>query len=336
MGATGGTLTDPTGPVVEVPTSSRVDGRRRPHRRAGLGGPSERHIARREPLEGRDVHPGAARRRRRARRTGLPHRRPPPPWNIGVTPDPEIAATLEQLEVDLAPTLARDRVGGATDSASRRLRHGDRAYLRIADRQRHHRRVADDIHGFRHHQLGGIRADLTCPPEGSDVCPTDAGELPITEGQVLTVLPFGNVAVTVEVWSGAEGDARGRCSGDARGVGSVSAGIGPLLHLRHRGGTGQSRDRCRAAGGRRDVQREAIDLSEAATYTIATNDFTASGGDNYPPSSPAPTRATSWHQSFPRTSPGSRRCRLPGEPLDPKIEGRIVCEGEGCPAPAGG
>ena len=27
------------------------------------------------------------------------------PWNIGVTPDPEIAATLERLAVDLAPTL---------------------------------------------------------------------------------------------------------------------------------------------------------------------------------------------------------------------------------------
>jgi hypothetical protein len=27
---------------------------------------------------------------------------------------------------------------------------------------------------------------------------------------------------------------------------------------------------------------------------------------------------------------------LPGEPLDPEIEGRIVCEGESCPAPAGG
>ena len=53
---------------------------------------------------------------------------------------------------------------------------------------------------------------------------------------------------------------------------------------------------------------EAIDLSEAATYTIATNDFTASGGDNYPPSSPAPTRATSWHRSSPRMSPGSRHC----------------------------
>jgi hypothetical protein len=80
---------------------------------------------------------------------------------------------------------------------------------------------------------------------------------------------------------------------------------------------------------------EAIDLSEAVTYTIATNDFTASGGDNYPQIlSRADTRdllASVVSAYIAGESPLS----LPGEPLEPKIEGRTVCEGEGCPAPAG-
>ena len=84
------------------------------------------------------------------------------------------------------------------------------------------------------------------------------------------------------------------------------------------------------------MQREVIDLSEAATYTIATNDFTASGGDNYPAIlSRADTRdlLASVVSAY---VAGESPLSLPGEPLDPKIEGRIVCEGEGCPAPAGG
>ena len=58
---------DGSGGGGDRPARGRGRGRRRPHRHAGLGGPSERHPARREPLQGRDVHPGAARRRRRAR-----------------------------------------------------------------------------------------------------------------------------------------------------------------------------------------------------------------------------------------------------------------------------
>ena len=50
------------------------------------------------------------------------------------------------------------------------------------------------------------RAALTCPPTDSptDFCPSFIPPpFPITRGQVLTVLPFGNVAVTLTV-NGAE------------------------------------------------------------------------------------------------------------------------------------
>ncbi len=53
---------------------------------------------------------------------------------------------------------------------------------------------------------GGLRADLTCPTTDlpSDFCPAyTPPPYPITRGQVLGVLPFGNVVFTVDI-SGAE------------------------------------------------------------------------------------------------------------------------------------
>jgi 2',3'-cyclic-nucleotide 2'-phosphodiesterase (5'-nucleotidase family) len=47
---------------------------------------------------------------------------------------------------------------------------------------------------------GGVRADLTCPAphNPTDFCPPFAPPpFPITRGQVLTLLPFGNIVVTV-------------------------------------------------------------------------------------------------------------------------------------------
>src|SRR4029079_26856 len=66
---------------------------------------------------------------------------------------------------------------------------------------------------------GGLRADLTCPPGATDPNPQDfcagtgsdnvypvpdaSGRYPITRGQVLGVLPFGNVSATLTI-NGAE------------------------------------------------------------------------------------------------------------------------------------
>ena len=159
MGATGGTLTDPTGPVVDVTDQLEgVDAVVGDHTDVQVSAVRPNGIiAGREPLEGRDVHPGAARRRRRARRAGLPHRRPPPALEHRRHSRPGDRRDARAVGSRPGPNAgASHRVGGATDSARRRLRYGDRAHLRIADRQHHHRRVADDVrHGFRHHQLRG-------------------------------------------------------------------------------------------------------------------------------------------------------------------------------------
>jgi 2',3'-cyclic-nucleotide 2'-phosphodiesterase (5'-nucleotidase family) len=340
MGATGGTLTDPTGPVVEVTDQLEdVD--------VVVGDHTDVQVSAVRPngtllVENRSKGVMFTRVRlvvdaehgELVYRTADYHR----PWNIGVTPDPEMAATLEQLTADLAPTMGR-----VIGSAVRPIPRGDACGMETG-------RTCESLIGdiiadalritygtdFAITNSGGIRADLTCPPEGGEFCPEATGELPITEGQVLTVLPFGNVAVTVEV-SGAELKAMLEA-----GVAAMPAASGAFPQV---SGLCFTYDidadpGSRVTGAVRQAadgtcSGEAIDLSEAATYTIATNDFTASGGDDYPTIiSRAATRdlLASVVSAF---VAGESPLSLPGEPLDPKIEGRIVCEGEECPAPAG-
>jgi 2',3'-cyclic-nucleotide 2'-phosphodiesterase (5'-nucleotidase family) len=259
------------------------------------------------------------------------------PWNIGVTPDPQITATLQQLTVDLAPTLGRV-IGSAVQPIPRAdtcgMETGRTCESLIGDV------ITDALRAtygtdFAITNSGGIRADLTCPPEGGDFCPTDAGELPITEGQVLTVLPFGNVAVTVQV-SGAELKAMLEA-----GVAAMPAASGAFPQV---SGLCFTYD-VEAEPGNRVISAvrqsadgscsgEAIDLSDAATYTIATNDFTASGGDNYPEILSRANTRDILASVVSAYIAGESPLSLPGEPLEPKIEDRIVCQGEGCPVPA--
>ncbi|HEX5993006.1 MAG TPA: 5'-nucleotidase C-terminal domain-containing protein, partial [Thermomicrobiales bacterium] len=340
MGATGGTLTDPTGPVVEV--TDQIEGVD-----VVVGDHTDVQVSAVRPngtllVENRskgvmftrvrlvvDVEHGGL-----VYRTADHHR----PWNIGVTPDPELAATLEQLTIDLAPTMGRV-IGSALRPIPRAdacgMETGRTCESLIGDI------IADALRttygtDFAITNSGGIRADLTCPPEGGEFCPEATGELPITEGQVLTVLPFGNVVVTVEV-SGAELKAMLEA-----GVAAMPAASGAFPQVSGFCFTYdvEAEPGSRVTGAVRQAadgtcSGEAIDLSEAATYTIATNDFTASGGDNYPKIiSRAATRdlLASVVSAY---VAGESPLSLPGEPLDPEIEGRIVCEGEECPTPAG-
>ncbi len=80
---------------------------------------------------------------------------------------------------------------------------------------------------------------------------------------------------------------------------------------------------------------EEIDLSETATYTLATNDFTASGGDDYPEILGQMTTRDPLDEVVAAFVAGAGPFGVPGAPLDPTVEGRIVCEGEGCPSPVG-
>jgi 2',3'-cyclic-nucleotide 2'-phosphodiesterase (5'-nucleotidase family) len=340
MGATGGTLTDPTGPVVDV--TDQLEGVD-----AVVGDHTDVQVSTARPngillVENRSKGVMFTRvrlvidteRGDLVYRTADHHR----PWNIGVTPDPEIAATLEQLAVDLAPTLGR-----VIGSAKQPIPRADACGMETG-------RTCESLIGniitdalrttyvtdFAITNSGGIRADLTCPPEGSDFCPTDAGELPITEGQVLTVLPFGNVAVTVQV-SGAELkamlEAGVAAMPEASGAFPQVSGFCFTYDIEAEPGSRVTEVVRQAADG--SCSGEAIDLSEAATYTIATNDFTASGGDNYPEILSRANTRDLLASVVSAYVAGESPLSLPGEPLAPRIEGRIVCEGEGCPAPSG-
>lgn len=177
---------------------------------------------------------------------------------------------------------------------------------------------------------GGIRADLTCPPAGSAVCPSGGAPHQITRGQVLSVLPFGNVAVTLEL-NGLElkamlESAVRQMPAQSPAFPQVSGicftyDIGAAPGNRVTGAVRQ------AANG--SCSGEAIALSDAATYTMTTNDFTASGGDGYPNLVAKATLRDVLAEVVANFIAAE-------SPLDPRIEGRIVCAGGGCPAPAAG
>jgi 2',3'-cyclic-nucleotide 2'-phosphodiesterase (5'-nucleotidase family) len=81
---------------------------------------------------------------------------------------------------------------------------------------------------------------------------------------------------------------------------------------------------------------EALDLTDATTYTLTTNDFTASGGDGYPSLLARANTRDILASVVTKFVSGESPLALPGEPLDPMPQGRIVCQGEECPTPASG
>jgi 2',3'-cyclic-nucleotide 2'-phosphodiesterase (5'-nucleotidase family) len=261
------------------------------------------------------------------------------PWNIGVTPDAAIAESLEVLQAELQPVLGQI-IGSAVQAIPRSdacgMETGRTCESLIGDV------VTDAMRGtydteFAITNSGGIRAALTCPPEGGDFCPTDAGENQITEGQVLTVLPVGNVAVTLEV-SGAELKEMLET-----GVAAMPAPSGAFPQISGFCFTYDigAEPGNRVTGAVRQAEDgsctgEAIDLTEASTYTLTTNDFTAAGGDGYPDLLSRTDSRNILAEVVSAYIAGESPLSLPGEPLDPQIEGRIVCEGAECPVPASG
>ncbi|HMA07911.1 MAG TPA: 5'-nucleotidase C-terminal domain-containing protein, partial [Ramlibacter sp.] len=133
------------------------------------------------------------------------------PWDIGVTADPDIQARINDLNAQLAPILSTvignstrfiPRTDACGNSAGRTCESlvGDTT----ADAMR--TKYASIGVDFAITNSGGLRAALTCPTldDPSDFCPAyNPPPYPISRGQVLTVLPFGNIVVTLNV-NGAE------------------------------------------------------------------------------------------------------------------------------------
>ena len=219
------------------------------------------------------------------------------PWTIGLTPDPAIQAVIDDLNAQLAPILGT-QIGSATKPIPRadQCGSGDGRLCEslVGDVVTDAMRSAYSGLGvqFAITNSGGLRADLTCPNPDlpGDFCASYAPPpYPITRGQSLAVLPFGNTVVTLEV-KGAELKTMLE-NGVSRSVG-VS---GPSAQGRFPQVSGLCFTySVNAAAGNRVTSvvfvdpltgactSNPVDLTAASTYTIAENDFMGNGGDGYP------------------------------------------------------
>ena len=252
------------------------------------------------------------------------------PWNIGMTPSAPIQERISALNAQLTPVLNRT-IGASAVAVPRADACGNPAG-RLCE-SRIGNVVADAMRrtynvDFAITNSGGLRADLTCPTTDNptDFCPAfTPPPYVITRGQVLGVLPFGNVVVTLRL-NGAELKAMLE-----NGVAGMPAAEGRFPQV---SGLCFTYDVTRPAGDRVVSAVRAnpdgtcgttpIDLTAASTYTLAENDFMASGGDRYPNFSSRVTTRELMDQVV-------AEYLAANNPLSPAVQGRIRCVGTGCP-----
>ena len=255
------------------------------------------------------------------------------PWTIGVTPDPTIQARINDLSAQLQPILGTV-IGQSSVAIPRTDACGNTAGRTCESKVGNV--TADALRttygtDFAITNSGGLRDALTCPAAGggSGFCPA-AAQPPylITRGQVLAVLPFGNVVVTLQV-NGAELKAMLE-----NGVSAMPAVNGKFPQV---SGLCFTYDISATVGSRViGAVRQAVDgsctgapvdLTAGTTYTIAENDFMVSGGDGYP-------------NFFNRSTTRDIMDQVLADyvtshsPIGPSIQGRIVCTTSGatvCP-----
>ena len=258
------------------------------------------------------------------------------PWAVGMPEDPAIAERLAALDAELEPILG-EVIGSASVAVSR----GDSCGNEVG-------RTCESLIGniitdairvtynadFALTNSGGIRADLTCPPEGTEFCPDDGAPNTITRGTVQAVLPFGNVATTVEI------------TGEEL---KQFLEVGVAAMPEPSGGFPQVSGLCftyditaepgnRVTGAVRQAEDgsctgEPVDFGADATYTFVSNDFSLSGGDGYPSVIDRATTRETLAAVVGDYIAGGGAGATPGAELMPELQGRITCEGEGCPTP---
>jgi 2',3'-cyclic-nucleotide 2'-phosphodiesterase (5'-nucleotidase family)/predicted AlkP superfamily phosphohydrolase/phosphomutase len=252
------------------------------------------------------------------------------PWNVGVTADPAIQSRIDDLNNQLAPILSRV-IGNSTTTIPRSdacgRPDGRLCESKIGDvvTDAMRRTYGTD---FAITNSGGLRADLTCPTTdiATDFCPPFAPPpYPITRGQVLSVLPFGNVVSTVSI-NGAELKAFLE-----NGVSRMPAADGRFPQV---SGLCFTYNVNAPAGSRvLSVVRSnpdgscgttPVDLSAGVNYTLAINDFMAAGGDGYPNVAARATSREIMDQVVADYVAANN-------PISPSIQSRIVCTGTGCP-----
>jgi 2',3'-cyclic-nucleotide 2'-phosphodiesterase (5'-nucleotidase family) len=220
------------------------------------------------------------------------------PWDIGVTPDAPIQARIDDLNAQLRPILGTV-IGSSTKAIPRAdqcgTSNGRTCESLVGNVTTDAMRTKYSSIGvqFAITNSGGLRDNLTCPEAGggSGFCPA-ALQPPylITRGQVLAVLPFGNVVVTLSV-NGAELKTMLE-----NGVSRMPSVDGRFPQV---SGLCFTYDIALPAGSRvtsavlanpnGTCSATAVDLTPATTYKIAENDFMSAGGDGYPFFSPRVT-----------------------------------------------
>lgn len=255
------------------------------------------------------------------------------PFVSAVTPDPAVVAMLLPYRTALTPifsvvlgesTVAIPRSDACGQSAGRTCES------KIGDLTTDALRARYPV-DFAITNSGGLRTNLTCPGTSTtDFCPlyTPSPNFKITRGKALAVLPFGNVAATLTI-NGAElktmlergVSAMPGVDGRFAQVSGLcfTYDISAAVSSRVTGAVRQALDgSCTGA---------AVDLTAASTYVIATNDFTASGGDGYPNfASRMVTREILDQVLADHVTANT--------PISPSIQGRIVCtDSNGATAP---
>ena len=180
---------------------------------------------------------------------------------------------------------------------------------------------------------GGLRADLTCPvlDSGTDFCPAyTPPNFPITDGQVPTMLPFGNSVVTVNDLGGDELKTMLENGVSAMpGINGRFAQVSGLCFTYDIDAAPGSRVTGAVFSPSGTCSGGAVDLTSAATYSIAMNDFMASGGDGYAVVIDRATTRNVMDQDV-------ATYIVANTPISPSIEGRISCITTGptdCPVP---
>jgi 2',3'-cyclic-nucleotide 2'-phosphodiesterase (5'-nucleotidase family) len=262
------------------------------------------------------------------------------PWNIGVTPDPAIQARIDALNAQLTPIL------GATIGTS------SVEVLRSDVCGRSDGRLCESLVGnavtdamrntyspigvqFAITNSGGLRDRLTCPAAGggTGLCqPSTPPPYIISRGQVLAVLPFGNIVVTLRV-NGAELKTMLENGVSlmpaAQGRFPQVSGLCFTYNIEAAAGSRVTSAVLQAADG--SCTAIPVDLTANATYTIAENDFMAAGGDGYPNFVSRATTQNIMDQVVADYITANT-------PINPAIQGRVKCldpnpgAGNDCPA----
>jgi len=230
---------------------------------------------------------------------------------VVVVPDPEVEAIVDYYEAEIADVL-NEVVGETTTDITRDSCHESAMGDWVTDIMRAYDADGDpttvDI-DFAFTNSGGLRANI------------DSGE--IIYGEVFETIPFDNTLVLATV-NGEELKAvleEGVGPGDRYCGGTLEHGIIQVSGLKFNWDSSQSA--YNRVSNVRYYDDSPVDLGTEATYTIAVNDFIASGADDYP-TLPTLPQINTYEIIREIVADWVRATSSPFTPPDPAAEGRIT------------